>query len=194
MLPLNAQSVFITPRAGLNMSNITGTEGSIRTGLNFGLSGEYVHSSRIGVEGGIYYSMQGSRFGFADVSPEHNYINIPVLLKYYVDEKGGKKVKGLSIFGGPQLDIKALVNKVGYSKNTAGILLSDDMTRQLGSSFVVGGEYLFENGLALSANMNIGLSNKAKARVINYGNAMLIDGSYRDTVFQVKFGYRFSMD
>jgi hypothetical protein len=189
----SAQSIFITPRAGLNMTNITNTEGSLRTGLNFGISADYVHSSRIGVEFGMHYSMQGSQFKFADVSPEHNYLTIPVLLKYYVSGEGAPGTKGLAIFGGPQLDVKALVNKVGYTPNTSGVLLNNDMTQALGASIVIGGEYLFENGLVLSANMNIGLTNKAKAQFVNYGTIVNTTGSYRDMVFQIKFGYRFAL-
>jgi hypothetical protein len=191
---MSAQSIFITPRAGLNISTITNTGGSTRTGLNFGVSADYVHSSHIGVEVGMHYSMQGSHFKFADVSPEHNHLNIPVLLKYYVKEKNGDtRLKGLRIFGGPQLDVKMLVNKVGYTPNTSGILLSDDMTKALGISLVVGAEYMFENGLVISANMNAGLSNKAKSQFQNYGMIMSTTGSYRDMVFQIKFGYRFAL-
>jgi hypothetical protein len=191
---MNAQSVFITPRAGLNLSNITGTGGSLRPGLSFGISGDYMHSSSVGVEVGLHYSMQGSYFKFADISPEHNYLNIPVLFKYYIKRKDGEEgKKGLNVFGGPQLDLKMVVNKVGYTSNTTGLLLSDDMTQSLGSSLVIGAEYLFESGLVVSANMNIGLANKAKEQFSNYGTVLTTTGSYRDMVAQIKFGYRFAL-
>ncbi|MDR1645143.1 MAG: PorT family protein [Tannerellaceae bacterium] len=192
VLPISAQSIFLTPRAGLNLSTITQTGGSLKSGLNFGLSGEYLHSSRIGIEVGMNYSMQGSRFKFADVSPEHNYLNMPVLFKYYVKEletvEGGGS-KGLSVFAGPQLDLKVLVNKVGYTAGKFNTLLTDDMTQPLGTSFVIGSEYLFDNGLAVSINLNFGLTNKVKK---SYADNTA--GSYRDFVAQFKFGYRFSIN
>jgi hypothetical protein len=146
-----------------------------------------MHSSRIGVEIGLHYSMQGSYFKFADISPEHNYLNIPVLFKYYIKRKDGDEgKKGISLFGGPQLDLKMVVNKVGYTTNTINQLLNEDITQELGSSLVIGAEYLFDNGLVISANMNIGLADKVKEPFTS-------TGSYRDMVAQVKFGYRFAL-
>jgi hypothetical protein len=192
--PSNAQSFFITPRAGLNLSTITQTGGSLRPGLNFGVSGEYRHNGHIAAEIGAHYSMQGSHFKFADVSPEHDYLNIPVLVKYYVKRmENDEEYKGFSVFAGPQLGLKMIVNKVGYTPTTVGVLLSDDMTQSLGTSFVLGGEYLFENGLVISANLNFGLTNKAKAQFINFGSVVTTTGSYRDFVAQFKFGYRFAV-
>jgi hypothetical protein len=192
--PSSAQSFFITPRAGFNLSTITQTGGSLRTGLNFGVSGEYMHNAHIAAETGLHYSMQGSHFKDANVSPEHDYLNIPVLVKYYIKGvENREEYKGFNVFAGPQLGVKVMVNKVGYTSSTTGSLISDDMTRSLGASFVVGGEYLFKNGLALSANLNFGLTNKAKAQFVNFGSVVTTTGSYRDFVAQFKFGYRFSV-
>jgi hypothetical protein len=197
-LPISAQSIFIIPRAGLNLSTITQTGGSLRSGLNFGVSGEYLHNSHIAAEIGMSYSMQGSYFKSADISPEHNYLNIPFLFKYYV--KGLEKVegedkghKGFNVFAGPQLDLKMVVNKVGYTDERVNTILSDDMTQSMGASFVLGGEYLFDNGLVVSINLNYGLTNKAKKHFIDNGVPFTVIKSYRDFVAQFKFGYRFAV-
>jgi hypothetical protein len=194
VLPANAQSVFLAPRAGLNLSTITQTGGSLKSGLNFGISGEYTHPSRLAAEVGLYYSMQGTKFKKgAGASPEHNYINIPILFKYYL-RKGADEgtVGGLNFFAGPQIDVKALVNKVSYAEEYKGILLSDDMTRLFGASAVIGVGYLFDIGLMFSANLNIGLTNKAKERFNNYGTSLTSSGLYKDFVAQINFGYRFA--
>jgi hypothetical protein len=196
--PISAQTIFLIPRAGLNVSTITQTGGSLKPGLNFGLSGEYLHNSRTAVEIGMNYSMQGSHFKFADVSPEHNYLNIPVLFKYYIKRlenvEGMSGHKGFNVFAGPQLDLKMLVNKVGYTAEKVNSLLTEDMTQPLGTSFVIGGEYLFDNGLVVSANLNLGLTNKAKKHFVDDDvKTVTTAGSYRDFVIQIKFGYRFAV-
>jgi hypothetical protein len=186
----SAQSVFLIPRAGLNLSTITQAEGDIRTGLNFGLSGEYAHTSGLAAEVGLSYSMQGAKY--SGMSPEHNYLHLPFLLKYYLGQNAEGGAGGFNFFAGPQIDVKAVVNKVSYAKEYKGILLSDDMTRLFGASAVVGVGYLFDIGLTFSANLNIGLTNKAKERFMNYGVNLSSSGTYKDMVAQIKFGYRFS--
>jgi hypothetical protein len=196
VLPVGAQSVFLTPRAGLNLSTITQTEATIKPGLNFGVSAEYVYAPmpQLAVAAGLFYSMQGCDLKESAVNPEHNYLNLPVLFKYYVMAAGAEGNNGgLSFFAGPQFGVKAVVNKVSYAKEYSGILLSDDMTEAFGISAVVGAEYLFDVGLVISANANIGLSNKAKESFLNYGSRLTSNGSYKDLVIQITFGYRFSV-
>jgi hypothetical protein len=192
LLPINAQSIFLTPRAGLNLSTITQAEGGLKSGLNFGLSGEYEYAPnpKLAAEVGLYYSMQGTTY--EDVDPEHNYLNIPVLFKYYLQKGADGRNKGLNFYAGPQIDIKAIVNKVSFAKEYKGILLSDDMTRPFGASLVVGAGYLFDVGLLLSLNLNFGLTNKAKKHFMNYGTSLKSSGTYKDFVAQISFGYRFA--
>lgn len=189
LLPVNAQQVFLTPCAGMNLATITQTGGSPRTGLNFGLSGEYVFAPQLAAATGLYYSMQGAKF--EDISPEHDYLQIPFLLKYYATKDVRSAGRGFNLFAGPQLDIKALVNQVPYAKEYRKENMGEsyklfDMTRPFGLSAVAGAGYLFDNGLTLSANLNFGLTNKVQAR---YTGA----GSYKDFVAQIKFGYRFAL-
>jgi hypothetical protein len=194
ILPLSAQSIYLTPRAGLNLATITNANATSKPGLNFGVSGEYVSSvPHLAAVAGLFYSMQGADLKDGDINPEHNYLNIPLLLKYRVQAEAGENQKGLSFFAGPQFDIKAVGNKVGYDAEYSGILLSDDMSRTFGMSAVIGAEYLLDVGLVLSANVNIGLSNKAKERFLNYGTWINSKGSHKDMVVQINFGYRFSI-
>jgi hypothetical protein len=192
--PMRAQSIYLTPRAGLNMANITNTGGSVRSGLNFGISGEYVHVTGIAAEVGIYYSMQGSTFRSEDVSPEHNYVTIPFLFKYYIEPNSSitGENRGFNVFAGPQLDFKGADNKVSFDKSNKGALLPEAMTRAMGASAVIGAGYLFDMGVMVSANVNIGLTNKAKAEYNNFDLFVKkSEGSYKDFVIQFNFGYRF---
>jgi hypothetical protein len=155
-----------------------------------------VHTPTLAAEAGLYYSMQGSYFKDQHVSPEHDYLLIPILFKYYIKgvESEGPK-KGFSVSAGPQIDIKAAVNTVGYTPGRSyGQLLPDDMTKALGFSFVVGGGYLFDSGLVVSANLNFGLTNKAKDRFRNIDDTDIIPTlTHRDVVLQFNFGYRFAI-
>ena len=195
VLPVSAQSVFLTPRAGLNLSTITQAEATMKSGLNFGVSGEYAAPmSPLAAVVGLFYSMQGCNIKENAVHPEHNYLNLPVLFKYYLESGTEWDKRGLSIFAGPQFDLKAVANKVSYAKGEySGILLSDDMSKTFGMSAVIGAEYLFDVGLVLSANVNIGLTDKAKEYFFNYGSRIPSNGPYKDLVIQINFGYRFSI-
>ncbi|MDR2389122.1 MAG: PorT family protein [Tannerellaceae bacterium] len=195
LLPLGAQSVLLTPRAGLNLSTITGAEATMKTGLNFGIGGEYLPSpnARLAFASGLFYSMQGCDLKESAVNPEHNYLSLPVLLKYYVQPGKEGNHQGLSLYGGPQFDLKAVGNKVSYATEYSGVLLSDDMSKTFGMSAVIGVEYLFEVGLVLAANVNIGLTNKAKDGFLNYGTLLTSQNTYKDLVIQLSFGYRFAI-
>ncbi|MDR1918757.1 MAG: PorT family protein [Tannerellaceae bacterium] len=193
VLPGSAQTIYLTPRAGLNVSTITQADGSFRSGLNFGVAGEYLFTSQLAAEAGFYYSMQGVSLPDKDVSPEHNYLNIPLLVRYYLNPGTESGNQGLSFYAGPQIDIKALVNKVSYAHEYAGYLLSDDMSKPFAISAVIGAGYLFEVGLMVSANLNLGLTGIAKDKFLNYGSYLTSDRTYKNVVIQFNFGYRFSI-
>ncbi|MDH6307014.1 hypothetical protein M2459_003713 [Parabacteroides sp. PF5-5] len=181
-----AQKFYFTARAGLNLADKTNTSGNFKPGLNFGASAEYMFSNLFATELGAYYSMQGSRFKFADTDLQHNYILIPLLAKFYVH-------KGLNVFAGPQLGIKANVNKQAFgSKEYEDKRIENDMVKPTDISAVIGVGYLLANGFFVSANTNIGITNTAKGWLKYKGTNYPTDGdSYKNLVLQFNFGYRF---
>jgi hypothetical protein len=225
---LSAQgSLSILPRAGLNMAGISGVNGSVvKPGINFGASMEYMIVPKFGFELGLIYSMQGVNFNpdilfpitdkmtAAEVNRQkgerlsvnntgHDYLNIPILAKLYFDEYYGDPV-GFHLLAGGQIDFKAVVDKVGYTKGLEGKLTPGDMNSSTGFSIVFGGGYLTSSGLSLSANINWGVTNAAKFSYlledISYkkdegGRFVQIapDKIYRNVVFQLNFAYRFSL-
>lgn len=196
IMPISSQnSISINPQAGLNLANITSTNGSFRPGLKFGASGEYLFAPeyRWGVELGLYYSMQGSLFKKKNLSPEHDYLLVPLLAKFYLNN-GGLEGQGLNFFAGPQFDLLAVTNKIAFLREIEGDLLPDPMTKVFGFSAVAGAGYVFKNGFTVSANLNLGLTNKAKDNLW-YSEEFLSRGhtSYKDVVIQVNFGYRFTL-
>lgn len=183
---VNAQKFRYSARAGLNLADKTNTSGTFKPGLNFGVSAEYLFSSLISAELGAYYSMQGSKFKFANTDLQHNYINFPLLAKFYV-------YRGLNVFAGPQLGIKANVNKQAFgSKEFEDKRVEGDMVKPIDVSAVIGAGYLLVNGFFVSANLNWGLTNTAKGWFEYAGTSYPTDGdSYKNLVIQLNFGYRF---
>jgi hypothetical protein len=182
----SAREFRFIPRAGLNLANTTNTGGSMKPGLNFGIATEYMFTPVFAAETGLYYSLQGARFKFASVDLKHDYLNIPILAKLYV-------YKGLNFFVGPQFGIKMSVNKLSYSDdNNGGKLIDSDMTKPFDAAAVIGAGYLFRTGLVISANANIGLTNKAKDSFVSGDEIIQVSNqSYKNMVIQFNFGYRF---
>lgn len=191
-LHTSAQEFHFIPRAGLNLANTTNTEGSMKPGLNIGMAAEYMVTPTFAAEAGLYYSMQGSKIKAADIDLKHDYLNIPILAKFYV-------YKGLNIFVGPQVGIKLSVNKLAYGdKEYSGELIADDITRPLDVAAVLGAGYVFPLGLMVSANVNIGMTNKVKSDfkfqtdvTTNREIFTTTDESCKNMVIQFNFGYRF---
>lgn len=227
--PINAQTgLSILPRAGLNMASISPVTASIvKPGINFGASMEYMFTPRIGMELGLIYSMQGVNFApnklypitsgmdGAEISVQeelqkgvnntsHDYLNIPVLAKIYFGKNYGT-TKGFHLIAGGQVDIKALVDKVGYTNGYEGELLPGDTNSPLGFSLVLGAGYLLDSGLSFSTGVNWGMTNAAQFQYARGEDGAYIRGDggkhvqenvnkvYRNIVFQLNFAYRFSL-
>ncbi|MDR0995293.1 MAG: PorT family protein [Tannerella sp.] len=182
--PAAAQkTVFLTPRAGLNLANITSAGGNLRPGLNFGLSGEYLLARQWSAEAGLFYSMEGSQLPSPHLSPDLGYLCIPIEAKFYLTD-GYDGTRGFFFHLGPQFNFALMRDKINY---TAGHEQDDDLltaspTKGFAFSIVAGLGYLFPVGFQLSLNLDEGLSN------INR-----MDSGYRNYVVQMNFGYRFSL-
>ena len=56
---VSAQDFHFLPKIGLNLANMTNSDGSMKPGLNVGVAAEFPINPQFSVEPGIYYSMQG---------------------------------------------------------------------------------------------------------------------------------------
>ena len=68
------------PKIGLNLANMTNSDGSMKPGLNVGVAAEFPINPQFSVEPGIYYSMQGVKESEGGISGKikNDYINIPI--------------------------------------------------------------------------------------------------------------------
>ncbi|MDR2497914.1 MAG: PorT family protein [Tannerellaceae bacterium] len=200
LLTARAQGgLAFTPRAGLNLATIVPTSGgSLKPGLNFGFTADYMFNAQWGVETGLLYSMQGATFN--QLSPSLDYLNIPLLLKFYFTDYLIESM-GFYIVAGPQISLMAVMDKVGYTTDFEGKLMPDAITKPIDFGAVIGIGYELDTGLSFSANINWGLANIVNDSYKAYTTAgqatseqvIQRDKAYTNLVFQLNFGYRFTL-
>lgn len=137
------------------------------------------------LESGVFYSMQGIRFssGYADFN--HDYINVPILAKYYI-------FKGLNVFAGPQPGFNVKADAKLKEPEVDGETINrtesyKDYIKTFDPALVIGLGYQFDMGLSVSANYNWGLLNIVKENSYIGSD----DDNQHNHVIQVNVGRRF---
>jgi opacity protein-like surface antigen len=172
-------------KAGVNFSDITGEEVDSfngRTSLHIGVIAEIMVSDMFAVQPELIYSSQGSDYedsedGF-DFSGtvKLDYLNIPVMAKYYIGEGG------FSVEAGPQIGflLSAKDEFEGEEEDIDEFVKGTDF----GVNFGLG--YKLENGLHFGARYNLGLSDNLDVDDFEAEGA-----EYKNSVIQVSVGYFF---
>ncbi|MDH3711510.1 MAG: PorT family protein [Cyclobacteriaceae bacterium] len=161
--PLQAQNWELGVKGGLNIAKVrvvNDDDRSSKLGANLGGFIRTDLSDNMDIQGEVQLSFQG--WDGVNVT----YINIPVVVKYYVAEQ-------FDVFAGPQLGL--LVSAEG---NREPLLNETD----IGINF--GAEYHINEIIGVGANFNTGLSN---VLIDDEGNR-----KFRNRVFQVFVAYRLS--
>jgi opacity protein-like surface antigen len=146
----NAQQTRFGVKGGLNLSTVVGgdvNDAKTLVGFHVGGFAEIGIVEKFYIQPELLFSAQGTKIDggpFEDGDIKLNYLNIPVLAKYYiVDNK-------FSVEAGPQL----------------GVLLSakaedtdiKDFTRSVDFGFNIGAGYNFTDNLSVGLRYTIGLS------------------------------------
>jgi hypothetical protein len=168
---LNAQDIKFGVKGGLNFANISGDNTSQLepvTAFNFGVMSEISITDKFSFQPEILFSGQGYSFKNSNKLVALNYINVPLMAKYYL-------TKGLSLEAGPQ---------VGYliSAKSEGIDVKDSF-KKIDFGANVGLGYKFSNGINVGTRYNFGLS--------NINDTAGSSDKYRNGVAQVSIGYFF---
>ena len=181
----SAGDVTLQPKVGLNIADLTDTEGSkTRAGFVGGVEFEYHISPLVGFSGGLLYSMQGYKengdlgkisddLAGATKTTKNDYLNIPILANFYV-------AQGLAIKAGIQPGFKINSKE---TLDTDDLSVSGDLKNTFNSfdlSIPVGISYEYQ-GIVLDARYNIGAT-----KVMDYSNC-------RNSVFQLTLGYKFKL-
>ena len=184
---VSAQEFHFIPKIGLNMANITNSDGSMKPGLNIGVAGEVMMTERFAIEPGVFYSMQGTKDKESGTTMKikNDYLNIPVLFKGYVYE-------GFNLFAGPQLGFK-VSSKIKASQSGTSVSTSEgrDLFKTVDFSIVLGAGYQSPMGFLVSLNYNIGLTNTINKDKFSSLLGTTVDETCRNGVLQLNVGWRF---
>lgn len=190
----NAQKAQFGIKAGLNSSNFSGdTEGAdfkSRIGFNIGAFVAIKLSEKITLQPEVLYSTQGAKVEnvsamyngvnyTGDVKFNFSYINVPIMLKYYVADKFNLEV-------GPQIGFLASAKtstKIdGFSQKTDQDVKDFFETVDVALNFGAG--YDFTEKFFAGIRYNLGVSN-----IFNSESGG--DSKSQNSVFSLSVGYKF---
>lgn len=203
---MQAQEIRFGAKAGVNFASVGGDETDDvdgKTGFHIGGLVEIMITDEFGVQPELLYSAQGSKSeftedlggGFFDIMGKYtqktklDYINIPIMAKYYVTE-------GLAIEAGPQIGFLVSANsesEVEISGADADIFEGDtdsgdvdisDFTSGVDFGVGVGASYRLDMGVFFGARYNLGLSN-----INDFAGSD--DFKNQNNVIQLSVGYLF---
>ena len=160
-------------KGGLNMAQeITDDDATdTRTGIHIGFFVEVPINNRVSFQPELVYSMQGgsSKVKGTTITDKLDYINIPLMFKFYVMQQR------LSIEAGLQFGylISAKVSGEGMSID------ADELFNEFDTSIGLGLSYKVTDKFDLSMRFNVGMTK------------LVDDYTNRNNVFQLGVGYRF---
>ena len=164
-----SQGLDLGIKAGINFSSLTDAQGfSNKTGYVAGVFAGVKFSDKIGLQADLLYSQQGAEFdeGSFDLS----YVNIPVVLKYYL-------FKGLNLQGGAQFGF----NVDDDISTVIGDIVTDVKAESFDLSGVVGVGFDFPLGIRVDGRYNFGLTEVVKSNT----------STPKNTVITLSVGYSF---
>ncbi|PWB25631.1 porin family protein [Flavobacterium sp. HTF] len=181
----NAQETKFGVKGGLNLTNLTGdVEGtSSLIGFHVGGFAEIKLTDKFAIQPELLFSTQGAKIEetFFDESYEYdtklNYLNIPVLAKFYVTE-------AFSVEAGPQLGVLLSAKQDGEDVK--------DFYKSVDFGFNVGAGYNFTENLSVGLRYTIGLSS-----VFDTPDSDELEGfeiediDVKNSVFALSLGYKF---
>ena len=173
-LTANAQqpagSFSLQPKAGLNVTSLSGDGYKAKAGFTAGVEGMYQIVDKFGVSAAVMYSMQGAKVKNIDAKLNYGYINIPILANYYV-------VKGLAVKAGiqPGFMVSAKEKYGDFSHDIKDGCKKFDFTIPVGVSYEIA-------NVVFDARYNFGLTKTIKN----------VD-KHKNGVFQFTVGYKFGL-
>lgn len=176
----NAQKTRFGVKGGLNISTVVGgdvDDTKALVGFHVGGFAEIHVVQRFFIQPELLYSAQGTKvdgpFG-SDADIKLNYLNIPVLAKYYiVDNK-------FSVEAGPQLGILLSAKADGDDIK--------DFTRSTDIGFNLGAGYNFTDNLSVGLRYTIGLSPLTDKDIDNSDDYY---DSAKNSNLQISLAYKF---
>ena len=173
-------------KAGVNLADLAGDdipeEFGNRTSFHIGGVAEFEISKKFSFQPELLYSSQGTKAEEDDykVTLKMDYLNIPLMAKYYVTE-------GLSFEVGPQVGFLLSAKEKGeFDGDSETEDIKDFMNSvDFGLNFGLG--YKLESGINFGARYNLGLSEVFEDVDVDDDDDKSTNG-----VFQISVGYSFN--
>lgn len=178
----NAQSTRYGIKAGLNVSNFTGYAEDIKTLAGFHVGGfaEIKIANKWGIQPEFLFSTQGTTIegydGNSNTNVKLNYLNIPVLAKYYFTD-------AFSVEVGPQFGL--LLTAKSKGEDIEDLFKSSDFGLNLGCGY-----NLTEN-FALGLRYTIGLSNISDVADEYQDYPEFYNLNFKNSNFALSLAYKF---
>lgn len=185
-LSANAQQVVkFGPKAGVNFANLSGDDiedSKMKTSFHVGAFAEIFFTDKFAIQPEVLFSAQGAEEKEGDGKWNLDYINIPIMAKYYV-------IDGLAVEAGPY---------VGFNMNSEleseGVTMDvKDGTKSVDFGLGLGANYNLDNGFFIGARYNLGLSEIGKSSEQTVGGITIeTEGpDAKNSVIQISVGYKF---
>ncbi|SEH92802.1 Opacity protein [Paenimyroides aquimaris] len=178
------QQVKFGPKAGVNFANLSniGFDNEMKTGFYVGAFAEIKFNDKFSIQPELLYSSQGTKvsevlipFGSIEAKWNLDYINIPILAKYYI-------VDGFSVEAGPQIGFLVKSETKVESGSSAGTIDTKSSRNSTDFGLGLGLAYDLPMGLFVNGRYNLGFSDIMKD---NNGDAI------KNNVIQIGIGYKF---
>jgi hypothetical protein len=175
----NAQETRFGIKGALNVASLTGNyadNAKSLIGFQVGGFAEIKIIEKLAIQPELLYSAQGAKIDFpgGDYNTNLDYLNVPVLAKYYV-------TKEFTVEAGPQIGF--LLSAKANSKNVKNEFKSTDL------GFNFGAGYNFTENLSAGIRYTVGISNVYDREYNSWEN--YYDYSVRNSVLALSLGYKF---
>ncbi|TDX09484.1 porin family protein [Flavobacterium sp. S87F.05.LMB.W.Kidney.N] len=183
----NAQDVKFGLKGGINLSSFSGDieDASSKVGFQVGGFAEFKLTDKFSIQPELLYSTQGAKFEESEVNYFYkekintNYLNVPVMAKYYVASK-------FSVEAGPQigflLSAKDKWEEMYYGEKNSGTDDAKDDIKSVSFGLNVGAGYDFTENVSVGVRYNFGLSN-----ISDFDS----DAKIHNNVVSLSVGYKF---
>ncbi|KAF2330237.1 porin family protein [Flavobacterium daemonense] len=175
----NAQETRFGVKGGLNLANFTGDfDTNLKAGFHIGGFAEIKIIERLAIQPELLFSTQGARYNMDGGGKDSgayklNYINVPVLAKFYVTKK-------FTVESGPQIGF--LVS----AKNESRDIKDAYKTADYGFNFGAG--YNFTDNFSVGLRYTVGLSGIYDRDYVDFSDYY---DSTKNSNLQLSLAYKF---
>ncbi|RYJ37700.1 OMP_b-brl_2 multi-domain protein [Flavobacterium anhuiense] len=174
----NAQETRFGIKGGVSLTNFSGdVEANSKVGFLVGGFAEIKIIDRLSIQPELLFSSQGAKYeyiGMDNTNLNLNYINVPVLAKFYI-------TKEFTVEGGPQIGFLVSAKDDGEDVK--------DFYKSVDFGFNFGAGYNFTDNLSVGLRYTVGLSG-----VVDRGDYDDIDDYYdsaKNSVLALSLAYKF---